>query len=161
MTHYRKPIDFNDNAIHSANKSLIKLGSLIEPFILSYDNDLNACDKAIDEALEKEKAYIYDLVEMLCNDMNTPILLSSLFKIQSPKKLAIICSFLGFKPSILHKHKNSRIDPEILELANEREEAKKERNWTIADAIRNEITARGYSVLDQKEGGFKITKNLC
>lgn len=158
MTHYRKPIDFNDNAIHAANKSLNKLATIVEPIFNEYNFDLQACDLAIENLLKKEWNSVQEFVDILCNDMNTPGVLSALLKINSSQRAAMVCTLLGFSPSVLYNYRHSQIDPYILELAQEREQAKAEKNWTIADSIRNDILMRGYNIMDQKSGGFKVTK---
>lgn len=158
MTHYRKPIDFNDMAITSAAKSLNKLATAIEPFIAEYNNDLNECDRVVTENLKIKN--IFEFIEILCNDLNTPAFLSKLLQCGSPQKIATACALIGFVPSALHHYKNSEIDPTVVELANQREKAKSERNWMMADALRNEIITRGYNVMDQKSGGFKLMRSI-
>ena len=49
------------------------------------------------------------------------------------------------------------IPQEITDLANQRAEAKKAKNYAEADRIRDEIQAKGYTVKDVP-GGFKIEK---
>ncbi len=157
MTHYRKPIDFNDNAIKSATKSLDKLSQIITPLIKEYDNDLKACDEAISDALHSdERKEIYDVVEVLCNDLNTPQFLTNLFRPMPLKHLGMLCALIGLMPSVLYAHTQCEIDPYIDELAQKREAAKAEKNWSLADSIREEIFERGYTIMDQKGGGFKI-----
>lgn len=159
MTHYRKPIDFNDNAINSATKSLDKLSQMIKPLVKEYDNDLKACDEAVSDALKSDKRKdIYDAVDILCNDLNTPQFLTNLFTPKPVKHLAMLCGLIGFMPSTLYAHTQCEIDPYIDELAQKREVAKSERNWSLADSIREEIIARGYTIMDQKGGGFKISQ---
>ena len=49
------------------------------------------------------------------------------------------------------------IPEEITELANKRAEAKKAKDYALADQIRDEIQSKGYTVKDVP-GGFKIEK---
>lgn len=49
------------------------------------------------------------------------------------------------------------IPAEVLYLAQQREEARKAKNWQESDRVRNEITAKGYKVADTKDG-FDIKK---
>ncbi len=159
MTHYRKPIDFNDNAIHTANKALNKLGSIIEPLVKEYNYDLEACDLAVSDILNSSKCEnIDESVEILCNDINTSHFLTRLLIPQPLEHLAMLCSLIGFKPSILYLHLQCEIAPSILELGNKREALKEFKDWNAADAIRDEIIAQGYEIMDQKGGGFKINK---
>ena len=46
----------------------------------------------------------------------------------------------------------SDVPSEVLELVEQRKQAKLEKNWAKADEIRNKITALGYSVKDTKDG---------
>jgi cysteinyl-tRNA synthetase len=159
MTHYRKPIDFNDNAIHTANKALNKLGSMIEPLVKEYNYDLEACDMAVTDMLKSDEcAKIYDTVEILCNDINTPNFLTRLLAPQPFKNVAMLCHLIGFKPSVLYSHLQCEIPSYILELADKRESLKALKDWSAADDIRNEIVSKGFEIMDQKGGGFKINK---
>ena len=159
MTHYRKPIDYNEHAIHCASKALRRMADNIETLIEEYDNDLIACDEAMEKALnEGNNPAIDDLINILCNDLNTPGLLSKIFIRQPIKTFAMLCTFLGFKPSVLHQYKHSYIDPNIIDIANERESAKKDKDWLVADALRNQILALGYNIMDKKEGGYALIK---
>lgn len=49
------------------------------------------------------------------------------------------------------------IPVEVIVLAEAREEARKNKEWDKADALRKEIADRGYEVKDT-EGGAKLTK---
>lgn len=160
MTHYRKPIDYNKNAIHSASKSLRRMADAIEPLIAQYDNDLMACDAAMEKALCEagNENGIDDMMDLLCNDLNTPGLLAKIFVSRPIKSFGMICTFLGFKPSVLHQYKNSYIHPNIIEIANAREDAKAEKDWLVADALRSQIFAYGYNVMDKKNGGYELIK---
>ena len=44
------------------------------------------------------------------------------------------------------------IPAEIKEMAETRWQAKKDKNWAVADEMRNKITALGYQILDSKDG---------
>ena len=44
------------------------------------------------------------------------------------------------------------IPADVLELVRSREEARRARNWAVADHVRNQIRARGYVVEDRQEG---------
>jgi len=50
------------------------------------------------------------------------------------------------------KSDTREIPPEITLLAEEREKARKNKDWKLADAIRNEIASRGYEVKDTDRG---------
>lgn len=56
-----------------------------------------------------------------------------------------------------HKIKVKQIPDDIQKLINEREQARKEKNWDRSDKIREKIKEKGYDLDDTKEG-TKITK---
>ena len=55
------------------------------------------------------------------------------------------------------KEDTVEIEDEIKQLAEQRWQAKKEKNWAEADRIRNLLTEKGYEILDSKEN-YKIIK---
>ena len=59
---------------------------------------------------------------------------------------------LGLKLDEVVEEIKEEIPDYIQELAIKRAEAKKNKDFTLADSLRNEITSKGYSVLDTREG---------
>ena len=53
---------------------------------------------------------------------------------------------------LLYERKESEIPQEILDLVELRKEARKAKNFAKADRIRDEITAKGYSVRETRQG---------
>ena len=70
------------------------------------------------------------------------------------KSLNDLCSVLGF----LTKEENE-IPTEIQEMIQEREEARKNRNWSRSDELRDALKEAGYIVEDTKQGQ-KVRKNV-
>ena len=158
-THYRKPIDFNKNTIHSAHKSLDKLAEKIMPLITQHDNDLTACDDTIEDMLNSDLSIdLFPYIKTLCDDLNTPKFLTQLSDDISIQNLAMLCTLIGFKPSVLYKHLKSDINQSVIALAEQREMAKNAKNWPLADALRQKINTQGYQVMDQKGGGYKLSQ---
>ena len=56
-----------------------------------------------------------------------------------------------FVASCEAKHRTA-VPEEILALVQKRAQAKAEKNWAAADAIRDELTGKGWSVKDTKDG---------
>ena len=54
--------------------------------------------------------------------------------------------------------KKADIPQEIIELAQKRVEAKKNKDWASADALRNEIQSAGYIIEDAPGNTFRIKK---
>ena len=58
---------------------------------------------------------------------------------------------------LIEKEKNIQIPEEIQKLAEQRWEAKKQKNWELADKLREEIKNKWYDIIDMKEG-YKLKK---
>jgi len=53
---------------------------------------------------------------------------------------------------------NAEIPEEILQLVEERKKAKTEKNYELADKLRNEINEKGFAIKDGANGEVSITK---
>lgn len=49
---------------------------------------------------------------------------------------------------------------EIINLLNEREEAKSSKNWNISDKIRTELASRGIEIIDTPKGPVPLDKAM-
>ena len=59
---------------------------------------------------------------------------------------------------LLRKEKAQEIDPEIQKLVDERQAARKAKDFARADAIRDELQAKGITLKDTKDG-VQIIRN--
>ena len=171
QSHYRKNLVFSwenlDNAKIAYNKLVAKVA------------DLDRCAAEIDESAFAEGKKRF--TDALDNDLNTSLAVTALYdvfklKTNDATKLALIKDFetvldLGLIAAadkiIAEKQRqkaeeNAGVDPELLAYINERIEArknaKKEKNFAEADAIRDELLAKGITILDTREG-TKFTIN--
>ena len=127
-----------DNTIASGQVNL-----LTEPLTAALTDDLNTA-----EAL----AYVWDTLKdekMLCKYSQEDF----------RKFIGVVDALLGLKLSdSLTAETQIEIPAEIQELLNLRQTAKKEKNWSKADEIRNKITELGYEVIDEKDGVRVVKK---
>ncbi len=94
------------------------------------------------------------------DDLETSAALAAVFefihavnKIEIGKKDAEkIKVFMHAVDSVLGLLEKEEIPADIIYLAQQREKARKEKNWQESDRLRNEINAKGYAVDDAKEG---------
>lgn len=145
--HYRKPIDFSEKTLENAKNA--------------YDRLKNICDN-IEEKGKTNKEYIEEFKKEMNNDLNTPNALQVLWKLVRDesadgkyKTIEEIDKVLGLK--LLEKEK-IKVPLEIKKLVEERENARKEKNWKKADKIRDEIKEKGY-VLNDSSDGVVVKKN--
>ena len=171
QSHYRKNLVFSwenlDNAKIAYNKLVAKVA------------DLDRSVEEIDESAFAEGKKRF--TDALDNDLNTSLAVTALYdvfklKTNDATKFALIKDFetvldLGLIAAadkiIAEKQRqkaeeNAGVDPELLAYINERIEArknaKKEKNFAAADAIRDELLAKGITILDTREG-TKFTIN--
>ena len=135
--------------------------------------DLKPTDGEIEEdAFAEGKKRFTDALD---NDLNTSLAITALYdvfklKTNDKTKLALIESFetvldmgliaaankLNDQKAKQAAEENAGVDPELLAYINERIEArkaaKKAKNFAEADAIRDELLAKGITILDTREG---------
>ena len=81
------------------------------------------------------------------------------YLVQLNSLVHVLCEqILGFKfKAQTSVNETPAIPEEIERLADERMQAKKNKDWAKADALRTEITAKGYVVIDNKtEKGYTL-----
>jgi cysteinyl-tRNA synthetase len=146
--HYRSPLNFTFEAVRAAQTALIRLIATVR--------DLPEGGRVNDSYKEKFTASINDDLEMpkavaliweLLKDANA----------SDADKRATILDFdrvLGLDLASLPPSSNEPVEipEEIQALAEAREEARKEKDWVKADALRAEIDARGYEISDTSQG---------
>ena len=126
--------------------------------LLNIFNELEESDsaKVDDNYFNKFKAYIFD-------DLDTPKALALLWELSkdssvpaSTKKVTMLAfdRVLGLG---LDKQTKKEIPLNIIELANTREIARKNKDWQKSDEIRDEISKLGYQIKDTDKS-YSITK---
>jgi len=150
--HYRSPIDFSPEKLLDAKKSRDKLAELKK---ITLKSDLEKKEQQNFEA----KSIIVELQEALYDDLNTAKCLGLIFKhydvIKNNYFLAreVInilesCFGLVLSPST---EDNSVLPDEIRVLIEKRNAAREEKNWIVADKIREQLKILGYKQSDEKK----------
>ena len=160
QSHYRKPLVFSyealDNMVATYNKLAKKIAELKNEGEVDVNNTIYADLKAKFE-------------DALCNDLNTSMAITILYDvlkadINDATKLALINDFdyvlsldLYNQGKILAaQSENAGVDAEleafVLAKIEERAAAKKEKDFAKADAIREELLAKGVAIKDTREG---------
>lgn len=154
QSHYRKPLEFSyevlDNMTTAYNKLIKKIGEL-------------KVDGSVDE--EAFAGFRNKFEDAICSDLNTSSAITVIYDvlrsdINDVTKLELIKSFDEvLSLDLLKDHgndKESSVDSElkeyILAKIEERKAAKKEKDFAKADAIRDELAAKGIQIKDTREG---------
>ncbi len=137
----RDSLDFalkNAKDIPDDTELIDKLNSHREQFIKAMDDDLNTADGV---------AAVFDLVK----DINTSILDKDVSKNvcdTAAKVFDELCDVLG----LLYNRKSNDVDADIESLIEKRQEARANKDWATADAIRDELKAKGIILKDTPQG---------
>ena len=153
QSHYRKPLEFTfenlDNTAAAYNKLVKRIAGL------------NA-EGEVDQTVFAE--YKTKFEEAICNDMNTSMAITVLYDLlkadtSDATKLALIKDFdqvLSLNLTVAPVEEKAEVDAElesfVLAKIEERKEAKKAKDFAKADAIRDELLAKGVVIKDTREG---------
>jgi len=149
---YRIPIEFSFDSLDQIKKNYNKIVK-----IMSNIEDINI-DNFIDQIKEKKFPIFNMLINAICDDLNIAKFFGIFFekikeietnKIELSLIKNIIKNILGLNLKIL-ENKEVIIDDNIKKLIEEREIARREKNWTKADLIREKLKNLGYIVKDNK-----------
>jgi cysteinyl-tRNA synthetase len=148
-SHYSTPADFTWESLTAVQNAFNKLKNFIKE---------NSDTKNSAAAGKIIKKYYKKALRELTHDLGTPEVIATIWelikdeKFNGADKVATILEldkFLGFG---LDKIKKDEIPTEIVELAKKRDEARKDKNFTLADQLRNEISQKGFVVKDSSDG---------
>ena len=144
-THYKQPLDWNENILIQANKNLESLYDIIGD------------EKSFKNAKPPKKFF-----EALLNDLNTPEALKELFELSKNRnlkdQLKSAANYLGIlqltKTEWMNQRKKLKnIDQKKIEkLIFNRNQARKEKKFADADKIRNELALDGIILEDSPKG---------
>ncbi len=165
--HYRQQLNFSEELLLSAKASVERIYNAI-------NNLENLLDEVKAESMtDKEKEYLQSLnkykekyIEKMDDDFNTADAITAIFDlikdininvaIDSSKELINACLSLirelGCPLGMLQKSTKVSLDDEIQKLVDERQQARKDKNWALADKIRDELKGRGIVLEDTPQG---------
>ena len=167
QTNYKNDINITDNLFPEAEKHMLDFYK-----VLAEVEKLNINSSKLNSAIDEEFNQSMD------DDFNTAKALANLFGYFKTMKLKLAqkddsvvedynaikktYSLLGLftedAKSFIEKHSLVQAIPaEVLELANKRLQARKEKNFALSDVLREQIKAFGYEIKDNKEG-FELNK---
>lgn len=157
QSHYRKPLEFSYEVMDSVKNQYEKLKKQVARIIEASN------DGAIDETVFLE--YKNRFLEALGNDLNTSMAFTVLYDVlkadtNNATKAKIVESFDEVLALDLCKKAESEpeaaVDSEleayISERIEARKEAKKNKDFATADAIRDELAGKGIVIKDTREG---------
>lgn len=170
--HYRSPLNFSAELMEASKNGLERIltavervrekvekagGEMNEQEQAVIDQDMAALVRKYEEAMEDDfntadaVSAIFELVKL----MNTMVTdeTSKAFDQALLEEVERLCDILG----IITEKKEELLDADIEALIAKRQEARKAKNFALADQIRDELAAKGILLKDTREG-VKWTK---
>ena len=165
--HYRQQLNFSEELLLSAKASVERIYNTI----YNLENLLD--EVRTTHITDEEKKYLQSLnkykekyIEKMDDDFNTADAITAIFdlikdvninvNIDSSKELITGClnliRELGKPLGMLQKSTKVNLDDEIQKLVNERQQARKDKNWALADKIRDDLKSRGIVLEDTPQG---------
>jgi cysteinyl-tRNA synthetase len=165
--HYRSPINFSDVLMEQSKQGYERIATAIETLEFLKTN-------GSDEAMADEAAKIASLdqyrdkfIESMDDDLNTADGIAAIFELVSEinldvrdgasksfagealKRIKELTDVLGLFGS---KDEEGGLGDDIQALIDERQAARKEKNWARADEIRDQLAAMGITLKDTPQG---------
>ena len=157
--HYRTQLLYSREILASASTSYRKLKSATA--------DLKKAVGELPATLGPDaRKYLSQFEDSVFNDFNTPQALAVTWtmlkdaSVTPGEKLYLLLDFdkvFGLSLESASDSEEDQIPEKVNELVAQRQEYRKNKQWDLADQIRNEIQALGYSIKDTKEG-VKVTR---
>ena len=170
-THYRSPIEYDEERLNETFTGFNRLRApLIEVATRGEGGPKHPREDDIDSARETTVSAFY---EAMSDDFNTPRAIASLFdlsrllnraldEVSGPVSPAVLAGAaklrelgevlgLFWTPLVIEV----KVPEEILAKIEEREDARKAKDWARADALRDEVAALGW-VIEDRAGGARV-----
>ncbi len=146
--HYRNKLNFTWDGIEAASKSLERLKN-------GYQMHLQGKDEVEDKTVEEYEEKFHKAIN---DDLNMPLAMGTVWEVvrnekKSPKLAELLLKFdtvLGVE--IDKQEEQEEIPQEILDLVEQRTQARKNKDWVKSDELRDLIQSKGYEIKDSKEG---------
>ena len=165
--HYRNPVNFSDEMLNQAKAGLERLYNAKEKLEFTISNlsesSIKDCEKELVNELESYKTKFINAME---DDLNTADAVSAIFELskfintnvneESSSEFAKMCldkfNELTEVLNIVNKKNDDILDKDIEELIQKRADAKKNKDFKLADDIRQELLDKGIILEDTRQG---------
>ena len=165
-SHYRSPINYNREIIEQCKSALERLYTCRESldFAIKNASDDIENDAEILKTIDSRRQQFIDAMD---DDLNTADGLAAVFELvkdintkildkpvsrgtceAAAKLFDELCDVLG----ILYNRKSNDLDSEIEALIEQRQQARKNKDWATADKIRDDLKAKGIILKDTPQG---------
>lgn len=171
QAHYRSQINYTEEVVESCVSSLERMYNCREN--LDFVKETAHPGEISAEQKSRLDVFRTRFIEAMDDDLNTADALAVIFDLirevntniqrESPENTGYVTYASSLYDELtgvlglLYNKKEKEIPADILALVEERTAARKAKDFTRADALRDEITAKGY-VVEETRQGTKVTK---
>ncbi|NLC19585.1 MAG: cysteine--tRNA ligase [Clostridiales bacterium] len=167
-SHYRSPLNFSRDLMEAAKNSLERIVTAVDQ--LEYYKEIINKDKVLSEeegkVIKEAEQLVEKFMDAMDDDFNTADAIAAIFELVKlaniscsadsslelvdtiSDKICSLCDILG----IIVKKEKELLDEEIESLIQERQEARKSKNFARADEIRELLRQKGIVLEDTREG---------
>ena len=167
MAHYRSPVNFSDELLGQAQNALERL------YNAKYQMEFLLNNNKAEAATEEEKTWMDGLsqykkgfIDAMNDDLNTADAIAAIFELvrdtnshlsESSSRDAVKAALDLFKDltgviGLAAKEKETDLESEVEALIAQRQEARKNKDFALADEIRDALLAKGITLEDTREG---------
>ena len=165
--HYRNPINFSDSLMEQAQNALSRMRNAKS----NLNHLIHTCQGKMTEkertALEGFDKYRQEFIRAMDDDLNTADAISAIFELITAintavkdgsskefaeKSMEILMELADVLGLLQQDKEEAPIDDEIKALVEERQEARKNKNFARADEIRDLLKERGITLKDTPQG---------
>ena len=164
--HYRNPINFSDTLMEQAKAGLARMQHAkenLKHLIATGEGTMTDEEK---KELEGYDKYRQEFIAAMDDDLNTADAISAIFELitaintdvrngaskEFAEKCLDILMELASVVGLLQKEEDDSVDEDIQALVDERQEARKAKNFARADEIRDLLKAKGITLKDTPQG---------
>lgn len=167
MAHYRSPVNFSDELLGQAQNALERLYNA--KYQMEYLLENNQTKAATDEEktwMDSLAQYKNGFIDAMNDDLNTADAIAAIFELvrdanshlnEASSKEAVQAALDLFTEltgviGLAAKEKETDLESEVEALIAQRQEARKNKNFALADEIRDALLAKGIILEDTREG---------
>lgn len=167
MAHYRSPVNFSDELLGQAQNALERLyNAKYQMEYLLENNKSEAASKDEKTWMDNLAQYKKGFIDAMNDDLNTADAIAAIFELvrdtnsnlsEASSREAVKAALDLFKEltgviGLAAKEKETDLEAEVESLIAQRQEARKNKDFALADEIRDALLAKGIILEDTREG---------
>ncbi len=163
-SHYKKGVNFTFDSLSQGQSNVKKINDFYIKLKHMEPSDVQ------DSLVDSFKQYMDEFEAALKDDLNTPEAMAAMYNFMNRvnKEVALSQGDIDLALEFIQRvdkvfsllEQEDAIPLEVIELAEKRKEARENKDWKLADQLRDELKEIGYEIKDDKstKEGFRLSK---